>query len=142
MTRFPRSVFGIGAAPDVRFTFANERTFLAWIRTALALIAGGVALELLGPELQPELRLAAAVLLIGTGVVVPVLGWVPWMRTECALRPDRPLPASLLGPVVAAGAAIAGILILSSTPWCQGARGCSTAGSSPSGPSWPGAGRR
>jgi hypothetical protein len=29
--------------PDYRFTFANERTFLAWIRTALALIAGGVA---------------------------------------------------------------------------------------------------
>ena len=31
-----------GEEPDYRFTLANERTFLAWLRTALALIAGGV----------------------------------------------------------------------------------------------------
>ena len=30
---------------DYRFLLANERTFLAWMRTALGLIAGGVALE-------------------------------------------------------------------------------------------------
>ena len=32
-----------GKTPDYRFTLANERTFLAWIRTALALMAGAVA---------------------------------------------------------------------------------------------------
>lgn len=45
MARFPQSVYGQGEEPDARFSLANERTFLAWIRTSLALIAGGVALE-------------------------------------------------------------------------------------------------
>ena len=43
--RFPGSVYGTGEEPDPRFSMANERTFLAWIRTSLAFIAGGVALE-------------------------------------------------------------------------------------------------
>ena len=30
---------------DYRFILANERTFLAWMRTALGLVAGGVALD-------------------------------------------------------------------------------------------------
>ena len=30
-----------GEEPDYRFTLANERTFLAWVRTALGLLAGG-----------------------------------------------------------------------------------------------------
>ena len=46
--RFPRRVYGAGQEPDVRFSLANERTFLAWVRTSLALVAGGVALEALG----------------------------------------------------------------------------------------------
>ncbi|WP_041583188.1 YidH family protein [Xylanimonas cellulosilytica] len=41
--RFPASVYGQGSEPDARFSLANERTFLAWIRTSLALMAGGVA---------------------------------------------------------------------------------------------------
>lgn len=41
-----------GTEPDYRFTLANERTFLAWIRTALALIAGGVAVAQLLPRFR------------------------------------------------------------------------------------------
>jgi putative membrane protein len=116
MTRFPRSVFGIGAEPDARFTLANERTFLAWIRTALALIAAGVAIELLGADPQPLLQHVAGVVLVGAGVSVPLLGWISWMRAERALRLSRPLPASLLGPVVMASVTIAGALVLVSIP--------------------------
>ncbi len=112
MSRFPRSVFGHGAEPDIRFTLANERTFLAWIRTALALLAGGVALEVLGLELQPELRLAASLTLVISGVLTPGLAWVNWMRTEKALRLEQPLPGSLLGPVLTVTVTVSAVLVL------------------------------
>ncbi len=40
--RWPRRVYGVGVEPDPRFTFTNERTLLAWIRTSLALLATAV----------------------------------------------------------------------------------------------------
>ncbi|AZC12525.1 MULTISPECIES: DUF202 domain-containing protein [unclassified Microbacterium] len=110
--RFPAAVFRHGAEPDARFTLANERTFLAWIRTALALIAGGVALELLGLQLHPGLRLGASLVLVIVGVAVPGLAWLSWIRTERALREAEPLPSSLLGPVIAAAVTVAGALVL------------------------------
>jgi Domain of unknown function (DUF202) len=70
-TRFPRYVYDVGTEPDPRFTLANERTFLAWIRTALALIAGGIALEAFALPLQPTLRLAASIILLLLGLLVP-----------------------------------------------------------------------
>jgi hypothetical protein len=33
----------LGEAPDYRFSLANERTFLAWIRTALGFLPPGSA---------------------------------------------------------------------------------------------------
>lgn len=110
--RFPASVYREGSEPDARFTLANERTFLAWIRTALALLAGGVALELLGLDLQPGFRFAASLLLIAAGTVTPVVGWFGWGRTERSLRRSSPLPASPLGLVLAGVVGIAGLLLV------------------------------
>jgi putative membrane protein len=110
--RFPRSVYGAGDEPDPRFSLANERTFLAWIRTALAFLAAGVALEALDLPIAPGLRLAGALVLTFLGVITPVLSWVRWGALERALRQGRPLPSSLLGPVLAVGTAVAGALVL------------------------------
>jgi putative membrane protein len=110
--RFPRRVFGDGAEPDPRFTLANERTFLAWIRTSLALIAAGVALDALNLPIQPTLRLIASLILLGLGLIVPVLAWATWGRVERALRHSRPLPGSRVAlPVVVGVAAVAALLI-------------------------------
>lgn len=110
--RFPASVYSRGEEPDARFTLANERTFLAWIRTSLALIAGGIALELLGLDLQPDFRLAASLTLVVVGAFSPILAWRNWMFTERALRLGEPLPSSLLGPTLGLVVVVAGALVL------------------------------
>jgi putative membrane protein len=111
-TRFPRRVFDAGTEPDPRFTLANERTFLAWIRTALALIAAGVALEALALPLQPTLRLTASVTLLVLGLAVPPLAWITWGSVERALRKASPLPGSKVALPVALGISAVGILLV------------------------------
>lgn len=110
--RFPRGVYARGAEPDARFSLANERTFLAWVRTALALLAGGVALEALELPVEPHLRLAASVVLLVLGVAAPVQAWFGWARAERALRERRPLPAPVMSGPLAVGVALAGVLVL------------------------------
>jgi putative membrane protein len=110
--RFPRRVYGRGTEPDGRFSLANERTFLAWVRTALALLAGGVALEALDLPVEPHLRLTASVLLIVLGIAAPAQAWFGWARAERALRERRPLPAPAFSGPLAAGVALAGVLVL------------------------------
>jgi putative membrane protein len=92
--RFPRSVYEAGAEPDARFSLANERTFLAWIRTALAFIAGGLAVEALQVPQSPLLRLAISVLLILSGLASAWQSWFGWRGTERALRHVSPLPSA------------------------------------------------
>jgi putative membrane protein len=110
--RFPRSVYGVGEEPDPRFSLANERTFLAWIRTSLAFAAAGVALEALDLPIAPGLRLACALLLVGLGILAPVQAWTGWTATERAVRCGRPLPSPVLSPVIAAGTLVAGVLLV------------------------------
>jgi putative membrane protein len=92
--RFPRSVYGEGDEPDPRFSLANERTFLAWIRTALAFIAGGLAVEALQVPLTGWLRASIAVVLVVAGVAATAQAWLSWTRTERAVRRRTPLPSS------------------------------------------------
>ncbi|HLS25396.1 MAG TPA: DUF202 domain-containing protein [Beutenbergiaceae bacterium] len=93
--RFPQSVYGTGEEPDPRFSLANERTFLAWIRTGLALLAGAVALQALPNPMPGVLRLITALVLVLTALIVVLQAWIGWVRTERAMREDRPLPGPL-----------------------------------------------
>ncbi|MBT0995396.1 DUF202 domain-containing protein [Cellulomonas sp. DKR-3] len=110
--RFPAWVYGTGQEPDARFSMANERTFLAWVRTALALLAGGVALEALELPVQEDLRFAAALLLVTLGALTPLMAWWAWARAERAVREGRPLPAPAGFAVLVVGVCVAGALVL------------------------------
>lgn len=90
--RFPRSVYSIGAEPDPRYSLANERTFLAWLQTSIGLIAAGVALEALAAPVQPGLRLAASIILIVAGIIVPAQAWWGWVGPSEPCDSDTPFP--------------------------------------------------
>lgn len=77
---------------DYRFLLANERTFLAWMRTALGLIAGGVALDqFVRLENGEGLVVAVAISIVAAGAVVAIIGTVRWSRTDLAMRAGLPL---------------------------------------------------
>ena len=93
-----------GVEPDYRFTLANERTFLAWIRTALGLLAGGVAVrQLVQPFDIAGARTLLALLAIAGSAVLAVGGYFRWVGVQRAVRRGEPLPPARLVPVVASG---------------------------------------
>jgi putative membrane protein len=107
-----------GTEPDPRFTFANERTFLAWSRTALALVVAGLGVVQLLPPFPgvPWGRNVLGIPLIVFGAVVAVTAYGEWVRSQRALRLGQPLPRSimprLLSVVITAIAVIAAVVVL------------------------------
>jgi putative membrane protein len=107
----------VGELPDYRFSLANERTFLAWLRTGLALIAGGMAAaQFLPPLPVRHLREALAVGLLVLGGAVAVRAVDHWARSERAMRLKLDLPPSrfpaILALVVALGALVLVVAVL------------------------------
>lgn len=97
----------VGTDPDYRFTLANERTFLAWLRTGLALLAGAIALASLVHDFGPRsVRIAITAFLLILSVTVVVGAYVRWDRTERALRENRSLPTDPMPRIIVAGVAI------------------------------------
>ena len=102
-----------GTEPDPRFTFANERTFLAWSRTALALVVAGLGIVQLLPPFPgvPAGRHLLGVPLIALGAVLAVVAYTEWVRNQHALRRGEPMPKSNMPWILAA--AITGMAIVS-----------------------------
>jgi putative membrane protein len=107
-----------GTEPDPRFTFANERTFLAWSRTALALVVAGLGVVQLLPPFPgvPWGRHVLGVPLIAFGAIVAVTAYREWVRSQRAMRLNLPLPRSvmpqLLTTIVATMAAVSAAVVL------------------------------
>jgi inner membrane protein YidH len=101
-----------GGEPDARFTFANERTFLAWNRTALALVVAGLAIAQLLPPFPgvPFGRHLLAVPLIALGAILAVAGYLEWRRNQRALQRGQPLPRSPLPRILATSIAVIAII--------------------------------
>lgn len=102
--------------PDYRFTLANERTLLAWLRTALALVAGGVAVATYAPDLGIQGGSGAVALgLVLMGLGTAVGGHRRWRANEDAMREDRPLPGgaglAVLTTAVAVVVVVVGVLV-------------------------------
>lgn len=101
----------VGENPDYRFTLANERTFLAWVRTALAMMAAGVAVIRFVPGLT-VIRHALGFLLIGLGGLLAAVSYRHWQRNEQAMRLGRQLPRSMVPRLIAACLVLASVVAL------------------------------
>lgn len=96
----------VGEEPDPRFTFANERTFLAWGRTGLALIGGGlVAAQVLRFHLGGA-HVIVAIPAILLGGLIGIASYVRWEQSERAMRLGVPLGYSPLVRLLAIGIAV------------------------------------
>ena len=76
-----------GEAPDARFTLANERTLLAYQRSAIGLMAAAIAVaHFFGDELMV---LVLALAMLGTAAFAALGGYARYRQVDAALRQGR-----------------------------------------------------
>jgi putative membrane protein len=113
-------------APDVvknedstaRDHLANERTFLAWVRTALGLVGLGVLLERLGAGSDQRIAMAAGIGFISFGGLTLIYSVSRYLWVAKNLERGM-FPVAMRGPVVitlgallVAGGALVYVLLL------------------------------
>ncbi|MER8016510.1 YidH family protein [Streptomyces griseoluteus] len=108
----PERVREQGTTPDYRFSLANERTFLAWLRTALALIGGGFAVDQFLPHLRWAWRVGLALALLGAGVLCALRAVHHWVRCEQAMRRGEDLPVSRFPAVLSLLVAVVAVAMV------------------------------
>ncbi|TYL44852.1 DUF202 domain-containing protein [Nocardioides sp. BGMRC 2183] len=111
-SRWPGWVYQSGEEPDYRFSFANERTFLAWIRTALALLAAAVAVDVVNLDIGRSAQVVLVALLAILGMVAALAAWARWAMSERAIRHQRALPSFGFAVLVAIGLVVAAVVFL------------------------------
>lgn len=113
--RWPGWVYGEGEEPDYRFSFANERTFLAWIRTSLALLAAAVAVDVVDLDISSAAQHTLAGILAGLALLSAVVAWVRWATAERAVRCRAPLPPFRFSAVLALGLILVTIIVIATS---------------------------
>ncbi|MEV0321826.1 YidH family protein [Streptomyces sp. NPDC050658] len=108
----PERIREEGDTPDYRFSLANERTFLAWLRTALALIGGGFAVDQFLPDLRWGWRIGLALALLGAGVLCSLRAVNHWVRCERAMRRGDDLPASRFPTLLSLAVAVVALAMV------------------------------
>ncbi|MCX5076263.1 YidH family protein [Streptomyces sp. NPDC060334] len=101
-----------GETPDYRFSLANERTFLAWIRTALALVGGGFAVDQFLPDLRWGVRVGMALALLAVGAACALRAVNHWTRCERAMRRGEDLPLSRFPVVLSLGVGLVAVAMM------------------------------
>lgn len=108
----PARVHEEGTTPDYRFSLANERTFLAWLRTGLALIGGGFAVDQFLPRLHEGLRLIFTVVLLVGGALCALRAVNHWVRCERAMRRGEDLPVTRFPSALALGVGVLAVAMV------------------------------
>ncbi|MDI3408608.1 YidH family protein [Streptomyces cavernicola] len=118
----PARVRDEGETPDYRFSLANERTFLAWIRTALALVGGGFAVDQFLPDLRGGWRITLALALLVVGVLCALRAVNHWVRCELAMRRGEDLPVSRFPALLAlaVGLVALAMVVVVLFDWAEG----------------------
>jgi putative membrane protein len=101
----------IDREPDYRFTLANERTFLAWTRTALALLAGGVAVgQLFASGVDEVGHRILGITCVVLATTVAIGAFARWRQVQAAMRRDDPLPGSLMVRLTVIGICVSAVI--------------------------------
>jgi putative membrane protein len=84
--------------PDARFTLANERTLLAYQRSAIGLMAAAIAVaHFFGDD---ALVIVLALVLLATGAFAAVGGYLRYRQVDEALREGRPIGSGSAAHIV------------------------------------------
>lgn len=105
-------MYGTEEEPDARFSMVNERTFLAWICTSLAFLAGGVALETFELPLNTTPTRVVSVIMLIVDIILPAVAWFHWGASERAMRHGPPLLASPALALIVGVVIVIGLMIL------------------------------
>lgn len=109
--KWARTLLSTGTDPDPRFSLANERTFLAWIRTSLGMIALGVGVATFVSTRETKgFSIIIAVFLVVLGGVIASISWLRWLNVEQAMRGGHGIPPSRMAPYLAIGITALAIL--------------------------------